>query len=394
MRVLYLGANIRMRLASRAAPEIRALGLKQGLEQAGVEVIPLMAGDEVNAEGSRSLYSIWLKRFLPGAITHALRDGYEIALDRKLGQIMDRRARDIVPDVILQKHGRYLQAGVELGRRYGIPVFLDDIAPIWEGERYGDRSLKPIARYIRRQIFARASGLIAVSRDMETQLRAEGVPDQRIHFVPNGVDCTLFDPDAAPLDMRHKYGLADKIVVGYVGVFARWHGLDLLLRVASDITKVLPTVHFLMVGDDTDGEVEKMARQQGLADWFTFTGGVPHLEVPAYLTAMDIATLPSTLPYMSPIKLYEYMAMRKAVVAPNGNSITEDVIVPGQNGLLFEAGSAESLGSAIVSLATRPDLRYKLGVEARDVAHKRFTWDCQASALLKAFQAALARPVN
>jgi glycosyltransferase involved in cell wall biosynthesis len=379
-----------MRSSMPRAPEIRGFGLKQGLEQAGVEVIPLMAGDQVASEGAQTVYRKGLRRFLPRGIVAPLRDIYEIVQDRKFCHIAEAFVRDIKPDIILQTYTRYEQAGIRLGRKYDMPVFLDDITPVWQDERYYGRSLKPIARYFRKRVFSQASGLVAVSRDMETKLRSEGVPAHRIHFIPNGVDCTLFNPDTTSIAVRQRYGLANKVVVGYVGGFGEWHRLDSLLSVAFSLTKAMPDVHFLLVGNDLGGRVENMAREQGLTDRFTFTGGVPHSEVPTYLNAMDIAVLPSTLEYMSPIKIYEYMAMRRPVIAPDGNSITKEVIIPYKNGLLFEAGNEDALCHAIMTLATNPELRQKMGVEAREFVQSNFTWYHQAQCLLRAFRAVLA----
>ena len=137
-----------------------------------------------------------------------------------------------------------------------------------------------------------------------------------------------------------------------------------------------------------------MARERGLADRFTFTGGVPHVEVPSYLNAMDVTVLPSTLKYMSPIKIYEYMAMRKPVIAPSGNSITEEVIIPYKNGLLFDAGSEDALRNALMTLATNPEFRRRMGVEAREWVQDNFTWYCQADKLLQAFRSAVAPPTD
>ena len=386
IRILYLGANLRMRLSSHSSPGLRALGLKQGLEQAGMQIVPFMAGDQVDSASAWTIYSKQLKRFLPQSITGTLRDVYEIILDRRFYRVAEARLRDNKPDIILQEHMRYGQVGVSLGRRHNIPVFLDDIAPLWEEERYYDRSLKPIAHYIRKKVFSQASGLIAVSRDMKKQLQSEGVPNHKIIFVPNGVDCTLFNPDTNFMSVRQKYGLSDKLVVGYVGGFAQWHRLDLLLQVASSLIGTIPHIHFLLVGDDSDQRVESMARERGLTGSFTFPGGISNSEVPSYLNAMDITILPSVLPYMCPMKIYEYMAMGKPIIAPNNNSIVEEVVIPYQHGLLFEAENADAMKNAIILLAADPTLREKMGKEARKSALDKYTWYHQASNLIKTFQ--------
>jgi glycosyltransferase involved in cell wall biosynthesis len=392
MRVLYLGASLRMRLSSHAAPEIRALGLIQGLEQAGAQVIPLMAGDQLDFEEARTVYSNGLKRFLPQSISGVLRDLAEIIFDRKLYRIIETQVRKIKPDIILQKHSRYGQVGVRIGRKYQIPVFLDDITPIWEGEQFGDRSLKPIARLIRKRIFSQAAGLIAVSPGMQIQLQSENIPENRIFLVPNGVDCALFDPDNTYIEIRQKFGLVGKIVVGYLGIFAEWHKLDLLIRTAALVTHSVPNIHFLLVGDNRDEKLRDLAREQGVADHFTFVGSMPHGQVPIYLNAMDFCVIPSTLPYMSPMKIYEYMAMRKPVIAPTGNSIIETMVVPNKNGLLFEPGSENSLANAITTLATRPEMVRELGAEARKLVENNYNWYQQTRVLYRAFEVALATP--
>jgi glycosyltransferase involved in cell wall biosynthesis len=390
MRVLYLGANPRTRLSKPRAPELRALGLKKSLEQNGVEFFPFMEGDKVNSERTQNLYSKQLKRILPRYIHATLRDIYEIFLDRRFYRVIEKYLLEIKPDIILQQHARYAQVGIRLGHQYNIPVFLDDITPIWEEEEYSDRSLKQIARRIRKEVFSKATGLIAVSRDMEIRLRSEGIPRTKIHLVPNGVDCTLFNPDTTSLELRDKYGLADKIVVGYVGSFTYWHRLDLLIPVVSSIIETIPQICFMLVGADLDGRMESMIRAHGLTNWFILPGGVPNSEVPMYLNAIDIAILPRTLPYMSPMKIYEYMAMGKPVVAPNKNALVEEVVIPYKYGLLFEAENTDSMKNAIQILAINPELRQKIGKDARKCAVNNYSWSTQARNLLMAFESALA----
>ena len=388
MRVLYLGANLRMRQFMPGSQTIRALGLKLGLEQSGVQVIPLMAGDQINIEEVRTVYSKGLKRFLPQKITGALRDIYEIYFDWKLSQITEPQILKIKPDIILQKHSRYGQIGVRMSCKYHIPVFLDDITPVWEGEKFNDRSLKLTARYIRKKVFSQATGLIAVSPAMEAQLRSENIHNDRIILVPNGVDCDLFDPDVAMEEVRQKYGLSNKIVVGYVGIFADYHRIDLLIRAACCVAQSIPSIHFLLVGNYRDEKLKDMARAYEMENRITFTGPVPHAQVPAYINAMDFCVVPAALSYMSPMKIYEYMAMRKPVIAPTRNSISEAMVFPNKNGLLFEAGDENSLADAITTLASNLEMVKELGAEARRFVQNNFTWYHQTQNLLKAFEVA------
>ena len=101
MRVLYLGANLRMRMSVPTGNTQHAFGIKLGLEQAGHQFVPLMAGDQVDTQHARKFYKKQLKRFLPQGITGALRDMYEIVLDRRFYSVVESRLQDIHPDILL-----------------------------------------------------------------------------------------------------------------------------------------------------------------------------------------------------------------------------------------------------------------------------------------------------
>lgn len=387
VRVLYLGANLRMQSGLYTSPQIRALGIKQAVEQAGMEFVTFLAGDEVRHEGAQKIYANQLKRTMPPRVRSILRDVYEMVLDWRFLKAAEKRFDDIQPDIILQQHARYSQVGVRLGQKYRVPVFLDDITPIWEEERHYIRHFKSLARQMRRKVFSLATGLIAVSPDMQQQLRSEGVPDAKIHLVPNGVDCMLFDPAATPDTVRAAYGLDGKVVVGYVGGIQAWHGLDAFLEVAFSLIECIPNVHFMLVlGDDPGKVYEGLVRDRGLSSRFTFSGHIPHTEVPLYLKAMDIAVLPDIYAYMSPLKIYEYMVMGKPVIAPNRSVLLEDMIKDGEHGLLFEPDDSEAMKQAILQLIADPALRQELGSQGRKSALTHFSWSCQCEGLMQVFR--------
>jgi glycosyltransferase involved in cell wall biosynthesis len=129
----------------------------------------------------------------------------------------------------------------------------------------------------------------------------------------------------------------------------------------------------------------------GIADRVAFVGRVPHADVPSYLAACDILAGP-TLPnpdgtefFGSPTKLFEYMAMGKAIVAsPLGQ--VRLIIADGETGLWCQPGDALSLANAIVRLAADPALRSKLGEAARRQAVEHHSWSARARALLQAWE--------
>jgi glycosyltransferase involved in cell wall biosynthesis len=116
---------------------------------------------------------------------------------------------------------------------------------------------------------------------------------------------------------------------------------------------------------------------RGLCEVFTFAGEVPHSRIPLYVAAMDIAIIPDFNTYGSPMKLFEYMAMRKAIVAPDVPPIRE-VIEDGKTGILFERGNVAQALEGIERLIENEQLRHDLGRRARAKVVRSYTWDQNA----------------
>jgi glycosyltransferase involved in cell wall biosynthesis len=90
------------------------------------------------------------------------------------------------------------------------------------------------------------------------------------------------------------------------------------------------------------------------------------------------------------MKIFEYMAMGKPVIAPSGNSITESLVIPQTTGMLFEAGNPCSLAETIITFAAKPEIVKELGTKAKEFVVGNFTWYDQTRDLFKAFEAAIA----
>jgi glycosyltransferase involved in cell wall biosynthesis len=165
-------------------------------------------------------------------------------------------------------------------------------------------------------------------------------------------------------------------VVGFVGSFKAWHGVDFLLEAFKWLRGEDPSYHLLLVGDGPmRAKLEEETRRLGLQEAVTLIGSVPHEEIPRYLALMDVAVAPyPTLHdfYFSPLKLYEYMAGGRAVVASRIGQVAE-VITDGFTGLLYEPGNEEALLDCIRRLRADEGLRRELGNNARMACSKN-TW--------------------
>ena len=173
---------------------------------------------------------------------------------------------------------------------------------------------------------------------------------------------------------RRSLGLRGKTVIGYAGGLVDYEGLDLLLEAVADLKqqRTGPTgvdFHVVVVGDGHyEARLHALAERLRVLDVVTFTGRVPHEEVPAYLSLFDVTPFPRLpLPVcemISPIKPFESMASGKAVVVSSVAALDRDR-ADGTTGLVFEKGSAPDLARVLGALLDDPELRFKLGESAR-----------------------------
>jgi glycosyltransferase involved in cell wall biosynthesis len=285
------------------------------------------------------------------------------------------------PDLIYQRYARFSWAGVAASLRTKRPLFLEyNGSEVWVG-RHWDRvdKLDLLARYERLNLKA-AARIFVVSEVERRNLLHAGVASKKIVVNPNGVDVEKFKPGVNGDATRRQFGVAShQVLVGFVGTFGPWHGVEVLARAIAEVPRTLP-LHFLLIGSGAlRGRVEEILRQAEALNRVTMMGAIPHHEVPRLLDACDILTSPH-VPldagaefFGSPTKLFEYMAMGKAIVASRLGQIGE-VLEHEKTALLVEPGNVHELTGAILRLTESLALREALGKAARRRAIEQHTW--------------------
>jgi glycosyltransferase involved in cell wall biosynthesis len=196
--------------------------------------------------------------------------------------------------------------------------------------------------------------------------------------MPNGVDTEMFHPAIDGRNIRKRLGIERKTVIGFTGILRPWHGLDLLLQAFRQICQTRSDLHLLIVGDGPIRcDLEKTVANNGLSDKVTITGRQVHEMVRFFIAAMDIAVTPQSTFYASPMKIIEYMAMGKALVAPDTPNI-RDIVTHGEDGLLFCPQKVDDLTRQLLVLIGYCDLRARLGLKARSKIESRYTWQQNA----------------
>jgi glycosyltransferase involved in cell wall biosynthesis len=209
-------------------------------------------------------------------------------------------------------------------------------------------------------------------------VRAWNVAPDKIVVMPNGVDVALFTPEHDARPVRQEFGLGEGPVISFVGGFQKWHGLEQLVESFVQVLHEVPAARLLLIGDGRHRPVvQRRIAELGVESAVVITGLVPQTRVPALLAAADIAVLPyPQLPqelWFSPLKLYEYMAAGKAIVASRAGQIAE-VIHHGRDGYLVDPGNVNDLARALVTLIREPAERQRLGDRARQRAVACHSW--------------------
>lgn len=274
-------------------------------------------------------------------------------------------------------------AAVMAGRILGIPSVYE-VRGLWEvtrGSRDPEWGRSDQYKYIARMEADAARGatrVLAITQALKDELIERGVDEDKIVLVPNGVDTERFTPLPRDEELAAQLGVAGKTVIGYVGTVVDYEGLDLLLEAAATLKRTRDDFRVLIIGDGAKlEELQESAAAQGLGDVVTFPGRVPHEEVERYYSIIDITPFPRLpLPVcemVSPLKPFEAMAMGKAVVASDVAALAE-IVTPGQNGLLHEKGSAESLMEQLGTLLDQPELAGRLGGQSREWVVEHRDW--------------------
>ena len=286
-------------------------------------------------------------------------------------------------DLIYERHSVWSYAGLEFARDCGIPGLLEVNAPLIEEQRRYRRLVHQTdAQRAVARAFGAASALVAVSDEVGDYLNRHPAVRRGVHVVPNGVDAGRFTPHQPPA----LPGPPGMFTVGFIGTLKPWHGVPSLIDAFAELHRLDSQVRLLIVGDGPPrNELEAQATQHGDNGAVQFSGAVDSIEVPRMLTSMDVAVAPYPALddfYFSPLKIFEYMAAGRAVVAAAigqiGEMITDDV-----TGLLYPPGDTAALSAALQRLKGDPLLRRRLGTAARRAVMQDHTWDAIAVRILE-----------
>jgi glycogen(starch) synthase len=337
---------------------------------------------------------IFFRTPLPDPAPSPLREWREIkALEARL----DRLAEEWRPDR-LHVHSPVLDAlaALPVARRRGIPIIYE-IRAFWEDAAVGNGTGREgslryrLTRSLETFAARRADAVAVICDGLRRDLVARGIDADKIIVAPNGVDMNLFgDPPLPDLDLARRLGLKGADVVGFIGSFYDYEGLDDLIAAMPLLLARRPKAQLLLVGG---GPMEEALRAQAEASpakaRIHFIGRIPHHEVERYYGLIDILAYPRKkmrlTELVTPLKPLEAMAQRKLVVASNVGGHRE-LIEDGVTGTLFPAGDPQALADALDTLFANRPLWEQRRDQARAFVERDRNWSSNISSYMPAYQ--------
>ena len=377
MRILY-----HHRTASKDGQAVHIEEMIQSLRSQGHQVLVVAPGQrDQAAEGSTSMGGqvAWVGRLraaLPKALYELMELGYSLVAYHRLLSA----ARQFKPDLIYERYNLFLLAGVMLKRKLRLPLFVEVNAPLAEERQLhgGGLGLPALARWAEAVVWRGADRVLPVTRVLAGHVAALGVPAERIVVIPNGINEAHFAAAVSPDAAKQRLGLTGALVLGFTGFVRDWHGMDLVIRWMASAAAPAHARLLVVGAGPAQVALEQLALALHLGDRVRFTGVIDRHAVPDHVAAFDIALQPAVVAYASPLKLFEYLALGKAVVAPATPNIME-VLRDEENAVLFDPVQTGAFERALQRLATDAVLRQRVGQAAREtILQQGLTWNGNA----------------
>lgn len=367
--------------AELAGARTHVLGIITAFKQLGWEVKPYIVGDKVPRK--------WVTKGSERAISTSFFRTLVVDLIRLV--ISVRYSQQAWQDLKGQVDWVYERCGTfqAMGKKFkhnGVPWILETNALLYEEAKFERKSLilYKLARRLEIKAYEECDVLVCISNNLKQRLITEtGISEEKILVIPNGVDIEYINPDKH-LPQR----LFSGITIGFVGSLYAWAGLDLLFEVLRELQAESLDFSLVVIGDGQMKETwSKQVQEIGLAENVKFVGQLPPNELLPIFAGCDLGysghfDLQGKQAYRSPLKLYEYMAMAKPVLA-SAIEGTKSVIREGETGFLFQPNDKNSLKQALMKALTAQNKLLEMGAKARQEIELNHSWTQRVQVLIK-----------
>ena len=328
---------------------------------------------------------------------------HQIAYMHALQERLEEVVKIVRPD-ILHAHSPVLNAipALRVGKRHGIPVVYE-VRAFWEDAAVDhgtttEGSLRyRISRSMESYAFRRVDAVTCICEGLRSDIVARGIPAEKVAVIPNAVDLEKF-PLGNPPDevLKASLGLQGARVIGFLGSFYAYEGLNLLLDAVPAILQQAPDVRVLLVGGGPqEAKLKAQAAQLGIADKVVFSGRVPHDQVNRYYDLVDLLVYARhamrLTELVTPLKPLEAMAQGKLFIASDVGGHKE-LIRDGETGVLFRAGDTQALAHKVLDLLANTQQWPSLRAAGRRFVETERNWKRSVSNYSVVYGNVLRRP--
>lgn len=346
---------------------------------------PLQNDKKVSSRGrTRTLFPTFLRIFL--------KDLLLLAQSRAMKLRKEVLAKGNVR-FIWEQHDLFPGPGKGISLKYGIPLVKYVHAPVvWEASKWGVKRYfwGRILEKLEARALRKADVVLVVSREVREKLLKMGVEGSKILISPMGVDPDLFSTQTTKTSgLKARYNLENKFIIGWTGSFRKFHGINHMIRAFAELEKINAEIRLILVGDGTERkDAENLARDLGIQEKVIFTGQINYLDIPDIISIFDIALVSAKSAagfHYSPLKLREYLAAGKPVVAPRAGEI-EERFVDNVHVKLFNPGDIQDIANSIEALLSDKNKREELASNGKEEVLKTGTWEAEVNKLLNHLQ--------
>jgi glycosyltransferase involved in cell wall biosynthesis len=361
-------------------------GMVNGFREEGHTVEILVLGNKPQSADSSTQtnsFKSTLKKLLPKILWRTLKEIQQIRFDKHAAQELQKAVQSFTPDIVYERSAWMSNGSVEVLKSFNIKHIVEINAPFEEEVEEFEKASSFIAHVGKKKLknLLQSAELVApITTSLEKYLIENyDVDKKKCLVVANAIDQREIQiTNSRVEEIRNSFNLTTKKVIGFVGSIFPYHGVDRLINGVSKLKSTDSVI--LIVGDGyLIPELKKLASELGISSRVHFTGSVPKEDIYNYISAMDIVTLPNTEWYCSPVKLFEYGALGKRIIAVNEAGVAD--IMSNEDGELFE-NNDNAFQEALIKAVSEFDIMEEKakGFQQKIVTHH--TWKSNAAAIL------------
>jgi PEP-CTERM/exosortase A-associated glycosyltransferase len=316
-----------------------------------------------------------------------------LELERRLHYIVNKEKPDI-----LHAHSPCLTgiAALNIGRRYGLPIVYEmraswEDAAVDHGTTHEGSLRYRFTRFLETNVLKRVDAITTICEGLKQDILSRGIDEKKISVIPNAVNIEQFpEADEPNPDLKRKLGLENKRIIGFIGSFYDYEGLDILLRALPLIKAKMADIKILLVGGGPQEEnLKNLTQELNITEYVEFAGRIPHDQVTKYYDLIEVLVYPRRsmrlTELVTPLKPLEAMAQKRLLVASDVGGHKE-LIRNGETGTLFKAGNSQALAEAVTQLmADNGSWKERLEAAKRYVERER-TWKRSASGYIPIYE--------